>query len=286
MFVDNSPKFIKEAELLVWSLIRLARVDPNRIFLHKPFDLNSSRFPLASELGAQFVSIPRWGEDRDTRFSGGFCNKVMQLTHGLPDLGEDVVFLDCDIVATRPFSIPVSGVAGKPADVCPIPIQTLAGVYGKAGVKLVTGRSELDRAVIPRSWFNAGVLAVKRDQVRQVGSTWAAWAEWMEREVGQRNVLENIDEISLALAIQSEGFSFRRLDAKFNFVANKQRAVVHDRDPILVHYRGHFARNGVLRSVPNRRGLLASSPRANRRIKKLNRQLLAFYRDLASAHGD
>lgn len=280
--MDRSSKYIQEAELLAWSLVRLANVRPDQVVLHTPNGASALHLPLAASLGVRVVQVPVW-EDLYPDFQGRpHYNKIVQLLHGKLDPADDVVLLDCDIVASRPVKFGFAGVAAKPADVGAINLDVLRAVFERARVKLRLGRSELDNSLIPRSWMNTGVVAVEAEHRMTFGTAWAEWAIWLARSVPETEVPIGLaDEIAFALAVESEGLPVRNLGPKWNFVVNKGRRFWKDCDPVLIHYRGHFANNGVLRAVPNH-GPLGAAPRANRRIAKINESLRVYYRELDS----
>lgn len=275
-FVDNSPKYIDEAELLVWSLVQLGEVRPSDIVLHTPYGFPRSSLPVAHGLGVRVREISSWAELNPESQDRPHYNKIVQLLDGKFQEQQDVVLLDCDVIATRRLAIRTRGVSGKPADVAAIDLQVLQEVFGGAGVKLSIGRAELDGRPIPKTWLNTGFLAISAEHREEVGHSWAEWARWLAKNVPESQVPKGLsDEIALALALAAKAIPLRRVGPKWNFVVNKKRSIRDDCDPVFVHYRGHFARNGVLRSVP-KGGIIGASPRANRRIKGLNRRIAGF----------
>lgn len=286
-FVDNRPDFIAEAEMLSWSLVHWAKVEPQNIFLQLAPGIKPAQLPVAKSMGVNFPRATHWPASSDDPESLVYCNKIMQLADGVLPPSGDVTLLDCDVLATRPLPPAPRGVSGRIADVNAIPLANFERLFRLSGLELPKiVKADTGRGRVPFGWFNGGVLNISCEFREALAESWPRWVRWILESTSDPFVLRFIDEVAFCLATVDTGTPVTRLDRTMNFSVHLEKPFWKDRDPILIHYRGHFAKRGVLRFVPRKKVLsLNYALLSNRRISWINQNLEQFRRSIPDHNG-
>lgn len=277
-YVDNRSDFVIEAERLVWTLVNWAKVKPAAIFLQLAPGLSPDRLQIAEKLGVNLITTPRWPVFPGDPESVVYCNKVMQLAAEAIPKEADLTLLDCDVLATRPLKTAPYGVSGRIADVMAAPRESFEDLYHAAGLDMPRMvRPDTGPGLVPFGWFNGGVINISHEFRVDFSKSWPHWVNWILQSSTDPFIHRFIDEIAFCLAISETGAPASQLDRKMNFSVHLEKPFWKDRDPALIHYRGHFAKRGILRFVPRAQKLtLNYAPLSNRRITWVNQELKKF----------
>ena len=162
---------------------------------------------------------------------GKYCNKIVQLDHfaSLEKDGLEGVFLfDSDTVVLSPLDVPDrERIWGKIVDHRNPPLSTLKSVFSAAGLALPR--------IVPCDWdagdtidtnFNGGLIYIP---MRVLGDLRTAWRRWAELLFDHAELFpepsqgDHVDQVSFAMALASEGFSYGHLPANWNYPCHEER---------------------------------------------------------------
>ena len=205
-----------------------------------------------------------------------YCNKIVQLdyfaSHELAGC-EGIFLFDSDTVVLSPLEVPDRDrIWGKIVDYCNPPLSTLSRLFSAAGVALPR--------IVPCDWdvgdtidanLNGGVLYIPMPVVGNLRAAWRRWAEVLFvhadlfPESSQR---DHIDQISFAMALVSDGFSYGHLPANWNYPCHEERPIPlsfqPDQDIRVLHYHRCLDTFGLIAPVvSNDAACDAAARRAN-----------------------
>ena len=177
-----------------------------------------------------------------------YCNKIMQLDYFASrekDGLEGVFLFDSDTVVLSPLDVPDrERVWGKIVDHRNPPLSTLRRLFSASGVPLPR--------IVPCDWdagdtietnFNGGLLYIPMPVLRDLRAAWRRWAEFLFDHAElfpEPSQGDHIDQVSFAMALASEGFSYGHLPANWNYPCHEERpeplSFQRDQQIRVIHY--------------------------------------------------
>ncbi len=186
---------------------------------------------------------------------------------------EGVFLFDSDTVVLSPLDVPDrERIWGKIVDHRNPPLATLRSVFSAMGVALPR--------IVPCDWdagdtietnFNGGLLYIPMRVLGDLRTAWRRWAELLFDHTElfpERAQVDHIDQISFAMALASEGFSYGHLPANWNYPCHEKRPtpLSFDRNQQirLLHYHQCLDAFGlIMPSVSDDAACEAAAKRAN-----------------------
>ena len=245
--VDADPRFHLEALRWYATLRLVVGADPADLVVHA---VGGCRSDVLEYLGTQGVSI-RDVEPFDSR--SPHCNKIAgaldladRTTEGLAVLSDaDVVILE----DPRRLSIGGDSVGSKPVERPHPSLPVLQQVFAAADLPLPplwpVGRHP-DKSTLAGN-ANGGLYLVPGARLATVASAWERWARWLLEHI---ELLErwqlNVDQVSMAMALASEGIEPIPLDARWNFPTHERKRLPTSITPAVLHYHSEVNTQGLL----------------------------------------
>ncbi len=267
--VDDKPKFKKQCNIWVDSLIYLAQVSPNNIYIHliEP-DCIIERF--LKSRGVNVIHIKRWGDEK-------YCNKLAQFN--TPSLQEaDYVFLcDSDLAfcydITKHLQNYSKFIVAKPVDMPNPPLDKLAWILLRYGI---THPKTVDTLSSQQSFIgncNGGLYGVPKSNFVALGNLWKKFAKTLLADTAVLEKLGNfsihIDQISFCLAIHHGGFLFKAIDSRYNCPTHLLHSIekletdLKGNSPFVLHFHDQLTTEGLLKET--------GSVLIDNSIKKINK---------------
>ncbi len=247
--VDEHPRFHLDALRWFASLTKLAGVSPTDLVVHV---VGTGSSDVLDYLGSQGVTVcPVEGFDPRSPH----CNKIA----GALRLADQVidgmaVLCDTDMVLLedpRPMSLEPGAIAGKIVDAPVPPLDVLLTIFTTSGlpvppkVQLPWGHDEWTLS----GNNNGGLYLVPGPLLARVATAWAHWAGWLLDRV---DLLEEwavyVDQVSMALALASEGITSTPLDVRWNTPTHDPTRIRPDApEPAGIHYHQEVDSRGLIR---------------------------------------
>ncbi len=190
-----------------------------------------------------------------------YCNKIVQLDHFASreeDGCQGLFLFDSDTVVLTPLDVPdPDRVWGKIVDFRNPPLSTLKTLFSAAGVALPPiVRCDWDMGDTVDANFNGGMLYIPMQAVAKLRAAWRRWAEFLffhaELFPGPSEH-DHVDQISFAMALASEGFSYGHLPANWNYPCHEERpaplSFQPDEDIRVLHYHQCLDAFGLIAPV-------------------------------------
>jgi Methyltransferase domain len=247
--VDEHPRFHLDALRWFASLTKLAGVSPTDLVVHV---VGTGSSEVLDYLRSQGVTVCRV-EGFDPR--SPHCNKIA----GALRLADQVidgmaVLCDTDVALLedpRPMSLEPGAIAGKIVDAPVPPLDVLLTIFAASGlpvppkVQLPWGQDEWTLS----GNNNGGLYLVPGPLLATVATAWAHWAGWL---LDRADLLEEwavyVDQVSMALALASEGIASAPLDVRWNTPTHDPTRIRADAsEPAGIHYHQEVDRRGRIR---------------------------------------
>ena len=245
--VDADPRFHLEALRWFATLRHVVGADPADLVVHA---VGGCRSDVLQYLGDQGVSI-RDIEPFDER--SPHCNKIAGAVD-LADRGTDglAVLTDADVVVLEdPRRLPLGAdsVGGTPVERPHPLLPVLKRVFAAAELPeppLWPVGKHPDMSTLAGN-ANGGFYLVPGGRLTSVASAWARWARWLleHLELLERWTL-NVDQVSMAMALASEGIEPVQLDARWNFPTHERKRMPTTITPAVLHYHSEVNTQGLL----------------------------------------
>ena len=190
-----------------------------------------------------------------------YCNKIVQLDHFANrerDGCEGLFLFDSDTVVLTPLDVPDRDrIWGEDRGPSQSPLSTLEPLFSAAGVTLPRiVRCDWDAGDTVDANFNGGMLYIPIRDVGKLRAAWRRWAEFLFLRVElfpRSSERDHIDQISFAMALASEGFSYGHLPANWNYPCHEKRptplSLQLDEDIRVVHYHQCLDAFGLIESI-------------------------------------
>lgn len=245
--VDASPVFYWQTWGLVNSLIKLAQVAPQDIYVHHTPEVDSTFLDQLEVLGINLRSITRFGD-------GKYCNKIAQLRTTEFTKATCVFFLDTDMIVLGKLSEIYSPniIQGKIVDLANPELSVLQQIFNQAGFvnypTICSADYESDLTFANN--FNGGLYGIPGNLIQQLSERWQHWALWLIENISileQVNKQAHVDQISFAMASHELSFPVVNIERKYNYP-------LHFTDdklgyPQILHYHRNLSPTGILEVV-------------------------------------
>jgi hypothetical protein len=249
MVVDGLPEHYYKAELLLFTLDRLAQVPAANILVQCVDRVDPAFIRFVQDRGHRCRTIAPY-------LDGAYCNKLQQLEGLEPELQgiAGLFLLDIDMVVLDRLELPVpETVCGKVVDAPNPPLPILQRIFAAAGIPRP--------ADLPCDWgmgptvatnWNGGFLYVPTQWLNEVSTRWRHWGSWLFKhpelfdDPGQR---VHTDQVALALALAAGSIPFAPLPANLNFPTHTQQlpSTFDSHQPLRVlHYHAGLDAFGLL----------------------------------------
>ncbi len=260
--VDPIGPYPEQVRRLVWSLTKLAGVDPSHIVLHV---VEGKSDPLVrkslQKLGVEIVPIEAYP-------GHAYCNKLQQLPSLLKRDFQDVVLLDCDLLVLEEPPAAEGRVLAKPVDYANPPMEILENLLQLAGLPIIPAKTDVDGAPTIRANANGGVYVIDRICFESLSEAWRKWVDWCFQRIDHfGEYWMHIDQVAFALAITEREIPFAELDRRFNVPTHVKQPSSLDCIPAILHY--HRALDSQQLLLP-----VETLPRVNETIREINNKLL------------
>ncbi len=270
VFVCQQGELELKALLLAASLNRFLRVDHELVVaMPQPESLwgrpSAKTLALLRRWGARIVPISNpVGPDYP------IGNKLPCLQ--IETAADKLVFLDSDMLCLREFkhqSCFESPFNAKPADLATFGFdadqwQRIYATLGLSPPQLAMTATVSGELMPP--YFNAGFIAVHRDDAEKLGAAWIAAALTIDDNEEIKNKRPWLDQIALPVALAKLGLSCTCLDERYNYPAHLKPLTL---DPDKLPFFCHYHTPSVLRREPRVNALLTSLAREHPDLAKL-----------------
>lgn len=253
--VDDTPLFYYQGYIFILSLIYLAKVSGERIFIHligqnKEFEKILKRYKI------NFRYIEKFGD-------GKWCNKLQQL-ETRDFLDADYVFLcDADVAITEDLYNYLKEerqyFTGKIVDFDNPPLQILKSLFDYFNLsypKIVN--DTLNSMGTFSCNFNAGLLGMPGKHFKDLRNKWKATVKTILNSEECRKILGNyamhIDQVSLCITLAETNWQYRPLQLEFNCPIHTDINLVKkklDSKPLAIHFHNKVTSNGLIEFINN-----------------------------------
>ena len=254
MVLDNVPAHPYQVENLLRTLETLGAIPREAVVVQCTDRVPESVRSRLAENGYTVVVIEPYLDRK-------YCNKIVQLDHFAnreQDGCRGVFLFDSDTVVLAPLDVPdPDRVWGKIVDFCNPPLSTLKKLFSAARVALPPiVRCDWDVGDTINANFNGGMLYIPVHAVAKLRAAWRRWAEFLffHAELFPRpSEHDHVDQISFAMALASEGFSYGHLPANWNYPCHEERptplSFQPDEDIRVLHYHQCLDAFGLISPV-------------------------------------
>ena len=269
MVLDNVPAHPYQVESLLLTLQACGAAPREALVVQCTDRVSASVKDRLAESGYTVLVIEPYLDQK-------YCNKIAQLDYFASqemDGREGVFLFDSDTVVLSELDVPDrERIWGKIVDHHNPPLSTLRSVFSAARVPLPR--------IMPCDWnagdtietnFNGGLIYVPMGLVGNLRAAWRRWAEFLfdhkELFPGPSQG-DHIDQVSFAMALASEGFSYGHLPANWNYPCHEKRPTPLSFDPSqairVLHYHQCLDAFGLIAPVvANDAACEAAAKRAN-----------------------
>ena len=242
--VDAAPLFYWQTWGLVNSLIRLAEISPNQIYVHYTLEVDRAFLSRLETLGVNIIAIARLGD-------GKYCNKIAQLKTAEFISAKCVFLLDTDMLVMRQLSAiyTTQAIKGKIVDLANPELSILQTIFNRAGFDRHPAiRLADDGNPTFENNFNGGLYVIPGALVESLGARWHYWADWL---IGNLEILTevnkqaHIDQISFALATHELSLPVADVGREYNYPLH----LIADKTsyPAILHYHRNISPTGTLK---------------------------------------
>ncbi|RJQ68727.1 MAG: class I SAM-dependent methyltransferase [Desulfobacteraceae bacterium] len=269
--VDSQPKFRWQCNIYINTLLKLAGVNPEDIYIHV-IDPDPSFLSHLTGFGVNIVSVQRWGE-------GKYCNKFVQFeTDALCD-AHFVFLCDCDLafvddIRSLPLLYP-DRILAKTVDAENPPLPILEEIFDRYGLR----KPPVVNTCVGKSYetnCNGGFLGIPGSQFKKFGQIWGVYATKLLKDETILSKLgkwsHHVDQISFCMALTEPNFTFQSIDTKYNTPTHQQNFLpqiiqqLDGKQPSILHYHSNLNQVGLLAfvGIPN---IDASVSKVNKVLK-------------------
>ncbi len=251
--VDNNPLFYYQGYIFVLSLIYLAKVEGNRIFVHL-LEKNQEFEKVLKKYGVNIRYIERYGD-------GKWCNKLQQLeTKDFWD-ADYIFFCDADVAITKDLHTYLKGkenyFLGKIVDFDNPPIEYLNSLFGYFNIKIPKKYADtLNNKKTFFCNFNGGLLGIPGKYVKELRVRWKNISNELLNNKKYREILGNYimhtDQISLCMVLADTGWEYEVLTKEFNCPIHIDINLVKQKlatKPLVLHYHKELTTTGLLKTT-------------------------------------
>lgn len=254
--VDDNPKFYYQGFIFVNSLINIAKVSGDRIFVH--LTAKNPQFEnFLKEKGVNIKFIEPWGDKK-------YCNKLQQLETKELQNADFVWFCDADIAITEDLASLVKDnqdkVLAKIVDFSNPSIEKLKSIYDFFDIKYPKISTDtLSAEQTFEGNFNGGLYGIPSKYIASFGKAWKKYAKEMLESVKVKDILEekinHIDQIAFSLALKELKLDYKTLGYEYNCPAHIKNIDLLNtklKNTVkVVHYHSNISNTGLLHQIAN-----------------------------------
>ena len=243
--VDAAPLFCWQTWGLVNSLLKLANVSANQIYVHYTPEVDRAFLTQLEALGVNLKAIARVGD-------GKYCNKIAQLKTREFASAKCVLLLDTDMVVLQELSAiyTTKAIKGKIVDLANPELAVLQIIFERAGFKDYPAIRSADYDPNPtfENNFNGGLYVIPGAYINSLGQRWHYWADWLLDNLEiltQVNKQAHVDQISFALATHELSLPVADVGRIYNYPLHLPDTKTGY--PAILHYHRHVSPTGMLK---------------------------------------
>lgn len=265
--VEPQPKFVHQLSIWATTLIELAGVRAEDLFVHVlGGEYAADVAGYAAARGIPHAEVARFGDGR-------YCNKLRQLRSAPLRRYPFVALCDTDLAFCEALEPQRNGrVAAKIVDLPNPPLELLEALYRRAGF---TDVRELVRCTNADAWTfaancNGGLYQIEADFLDELAPRWEKWALWVLEQADLLGAYAvHADQLGFGLAMRELGEHVTLLPTAKNFPTHlpPESYAAESAAPAVLHYHDRLAPDGML--------LALGIPRADERIRLVNEVLSA-----------
>lgn len=265
--VDDAPLFYWQARIFILSLVHVAKISPQDIYVHATNN-NISFDKFARDNGVNIFHIKKWGDEK-------YCNKLQQIETKELYKYQYVFLCDCDIAILDDI-----GYIGKNKKICAKTVDldnpdiktlsTLFDTFGLTHPKIT--HDTLNAQPTFDGNFNGGLYGIPGDQLKRFGLVWKKWARILLESEDVDRILEkkriHIDQISFCMALEEMKLPYQKLDIEFNCPTHFDSNILQEKlssPPKVLHYHSQINPIGLLKNT--------NHPLLDQSIHKINQTL-------------
>ncbi len=252
--VDDHPKFYWQGYIFVNSLLHLAKVSGDRIFIHlTKQNIQFENFLKANKVNIKYIEP--WGDKK-------YCNKLQQLETKELQYADFVWFCDADIAIVEDLSKIAEeskdNILGKIVDFPNPSIEKLKSIYDFFGLKYPKISTDtLTNEQTFEGNFNGGLYGIPSKYIASFGKSWKKYAKEMLESEKVKDILSekinHIDQISFSLALKELNLSYKILGYEYNCPTHIKNIDLLDAKlkskAKVIHYHNNISNTGLLNAI-------------------------------------
>jgi len=253
--IDDKAKFYSQGYKFVKSLIEIAKVEADRIYIH----LTTKNIEFENFLhdnGVNIKYIEKWGDKT-------YCNKLQQLETIELQKADYVYFCDVDIIILEDLDKLAKEkkyhIVGKTVDFDNPSLDILKKIYDIYDIShpYISSNTINNNPTFENN-FNGGLYGISSKKLKNFSETWKYYASDMLNSSEIKELLKekinHIDQISFSLALNKLQYKYNLLDYIYNCpthikdnIDNKIKSNVK-----VIHYHSNISKLGLLNNVENK----------------------------------
>jgi 2-polyprenyl-3-methyl-5-hydroxy-6-metoxy-1,4-benzoquinol methylase len=264
--VDGKDIFLAQSYILVNSLLRLRKTQPDQVFVHTIGVTNAEYLDWLKRVGVNQVQTSTF----DTR--NLYCNKLQQLGTFADKSFSHVILLDCDMAWVSDRTPRIGRMVGaKIVDLPNPPANTLNNIFNAAGLGSinavpVTFPQSDGLTYTDRNNCNGGFYMIDTRFLPHLAESWKRWALWCIDNAALLGRYHNhADQIGFALAMRELREDTELFGAEWNFPTHLAGQHLPDVEPHLIHFHKELTPHFNLKML--------NVEKADRAITKVNQTL-------------
>lgn len=283
--IDDNPKFYYQGFIFVNSLINIAKVKADRIFVHLVAK-NPQFENFLKEKGINIKFIEPWGDKK-------YCNKLQQLETKELRNADFIWFCDADIAILEDLANLVESshgnVLAKIVDSPQPSLDKLKKIYDFFNIEYpyISTDTLINEETFAGN-FNGGLYGIPSKHITAFSNSWKKYAKEMLSSKKIKEILEeaiiHIDQVSFSLALKTLELNYEILGYEYNcptHIGNEYAYLLDNKlkHPVkVIHYHNNLTNTGLLNQVASNY-LKESIDKVNKIIKdNFNNSIFWNYR--------
>jgi len=249
--VDNKPIFKAQAYIFINSLLELADIKPQDIYVHTTKKEKDDFYDWLDNKKVNVIEICAFDERNP------YCNKLKQLAT-FQDMDDfDYVFLlDCDIAVVSLEGLNLEAdIYSKVVDFPNPSYEVLQNIFNAAKVtslkQVTVNFAQNEKDLTDANNANGGVYIISNKIIKPLAKEWIDFANWSldHIELYTANYAKHVDQVSFALALNKLGIESNNLDIKWNFPTHVKKDLLPDIHPNIIHFHSSINEHMQLKKV-------------------------------------
>ena len=265
--MDQSPIFVQQTQILVWTLINLAGVKPQQIILHVVKRRDKWNLQDFLYLGIRIREVIPFHTEYP------HCNKLQQLCSPELQDAEMVILLDTDMAVRKDIAWVARSniIRAKVVDHDNPPLDMLTKIFKQAQLssrfKLVKTDPGNEPTISQNC--NGGLYLIPNHHLKRLSNEWPKMVNWLIENVELLGDFKiHVDQVAFTMACHSLGYEIEHLPIELNYPLHLGNAP--DCKPIVLHYHQLLDSHGLIKRSPLKNVDLIINE-TNSRIQKIRR---------------